>query len=296
VAKASSAISLIPSIIDSKHSTRQLNSRNTPKNLLANNPIGAIANYAQATVLAIRFGPDAMDFTSPRGQTRMYYNDIRAVYTDNLHAVVLRHRGSLCAFPRELLPDWSIELITPARNGSQPPDRPTVAELPPIPVIDAPTASFISGPDTARAMARTYAPHALRPLLTCTPILPILPLEAALLMHSRTGNAMALALSAVCLGFLALASILTLRQSARSYARAVPVGRPLTVHYGTDAVDFQQATARSRTPYSAIRSIDIRGPIAALTTARTSVCPRELLPDNAIAHMCAVNPRIKVKR
>ncbi|MEC3955599.1 hypothetical protein VMT65_21350 [Nocardia sp. CDC153] len=256
----------------------------------------AKANFVPGQVQAIRFGPDALDTSSSRGRTRMYYSDIRSVYTGYPGAVVLRYRGGLLALPQQLLPEWSIGLITAARRGGGPVNESAVTELPPIPTVEKPTATFVARTDTAGRMARTHTPYALRPLLGTALALAAMPLGVALLAHNRLGIAIVLALLVVIAGFLAMVAVTTLRQLTESYGLAVPPGLPLTVRYGSDAVDFQQAGAWTRTPYSSIRSITLRGPIAVVTTTRPTVCPRELIPDHALAHMCAVNPRIVVKR
>ncbi|MFE3189302.1 hypothetical protein ACFXHA_09860 [Nocardia sp. NPDC059240] len=255
----------------------------------------AATTSVPGTVTAIRFGPDALDGSGQRGRTRMHYNEIRSVFTDR-NAVVMRYRSGLLAFPRELFPDWSIELITQTRQVREPANETTVPPLPPIPTITNPTATFVCTPDTARRMARAYTPHALRPLLRTAAILAGMPLGIALIAHNRLGLTVALALLAVVAGFLALVAIITSRQTNQSYAHAVPPGLPITARYGPDAVDFQQADAWTRTPYSTIRSITLRGPITVVTTSRPTVCPRELIPAHAIAHMCAINPRIIIKR
>ncbi|MGW4244607.1 hypothetical protein [Nocardia sp. NPDC004722] len=247
------------------------------------------------TVTAIRFGPDALDGSGRRGRTRMYYSEIRSVYTDRPDVVVMRYRSGLLAFPRELFPDWGIELLR-TRQVQGPAAESTVPELPPIPPITNPTATFVPTPETARRMARAYTPHALRPLLPTAAILAGMPLGIALIAHNKLGLTVALALLAVVAGFLTLAAIITFRQTSQSYAHAVPPGGPLTARYGSDAMDFQYSDGWTRTPYSAIRSITRRGPIAVIATSDTSVCPRELIPDHALAHMCAINSRIVVKR
>ncbi|MEV6769827.1 hypothetical protein AB0N05_14485 [Nocardia sp. NPDC051030] len=256
----------------------------------------ARASYIPGTVLAVRFGPEAFDLSTERGRARFHYTRIRAVFNDRPDTVILRVGNALGGFPRELFPDWSIALITAATRGNAPAPAPNITELPPIPGIANPTATFIAEPDTARAMARAYTRQSLRPLLPGVSMLIVA--FAIIALVWRTGQALALALSltAVVAAFLALVSIMTIKQMSAGYAVAVPPHHPMTVRYGPDAVELQLTNSRSRTPYSIIRSINIRGPIAVVTTTSPTVCPRALIPDRAIEHMRTVNPRIVIKR
>ncbi|QIS15041.1 hypothetical protein [Nocardia arthritidis] len=256
----------------------------------------ARAGYVPGTVVAVRFGPDAFDFSSERGRARFHYARIRAVFNNRPDTVVLRIGDALCGFPRELFPDWSIDLIAAAKRGDGSASAPNIAELLPIPGLVQPTATFVAGPGTARAMARTYTWQTLRPLLPTAAMLIIPAFIVALVTHSGQVLALAVAVAVVVGGFVALVALLTVRQMSIGFACAAPPGQPMTVRYGSDAVELQLANSRSRTPYSVIRSVNVRGPIAVVTTTTPTVCPRDLVPDRAIEHMRTVNPRIVIKR
>ncbi|MVU79551.1 hypothetical protein GPX89_20170 [Nocardia sp. ET3-3] len=263
---------------------------------VARNMSAQAAMYAgPGMVMASRFGPDALDIAQFDGHTRLAYDQVRGVYPEPSGVVVLFYSGMFVGFPRELFPDWAIEILRSAAD-KRPWDASNLPPLPPIPRLEQPTVVMVADAGTAAAMARAISRQMLIVLVPVMAVLAVVGILQAWVTQGIPGLVTALVIATALFGIVLNGAARGKRLTREKYARLMPPGEPLAVRFGTYTVELQTATFRVRHPYNVIRSLRLRGPAALLGTTFVAAYPRELFPEHAITHMLGMNPRIRLKR
>ncbi|MFE3189304.1 hypothetical protein ACFXHA_09870 [Nocardia sp. NPDC059240] len=242
------------------------------------------ANFSgPGMTLAAKFGPDAMDIVSAQGYSRFRYADLRAFFADRPDVVILHHGPILTGYPRELFPDWAIELIRAGMRGESPVGSHRLPALSELPGTPQPSAVFVATADTAPQMAETYT----RAILRTGTIAMAIVVGAVLLVGAIMLSPLLLVIGAVLAAIFGSLLLVTATAGKRrlqaSFVLAMPPGQLLATQFGAQAFDIHTATGFVRHRYSAVRSLRFHGPAVMLSAGLLMPYPRELFPADMIA-------------
>lgn len=239
--------------------------------------------------MASRFGSGALDIAQANGITRLFYDRVRGIHVDR-DIVVLRYAQLFIGFPRELFPDWAIELIRAHRAASGTTGySANIPALPPIPPIEQPDVSMVADPGTAVAMARESFRVTLRSVAILSAIFAVLCLFLGRLLSHDHGLAAGLGLAVITTVWLLASAVRGGPKTRAAYQLSMPPGEPLSARFGSEAFEVRTASARIRHPYAAMTSMRAHGPAMVVRSGGIHVYPRELFPENAITHAGMVN-------
>lgn len=155
---------------------------------------------------------------------------------------------------------------------------------------------YVATAGTVRAMARAFVDHLFRVRRTWLFLALVwvlfagvflLGMDSSYSLRTRLGWSVALGLVPTVVLVLALAALSYVR-TIRSARTRVFDGAVLESGFGTDEFVFRNPVASSRTRYSVVRSIDVRGDhvfVRQHGVPLVAIYPRELFPDEAVEQM-----------
>lgn len=167
------------------------------------------------------------------------------------------------------------------------------APLPPIPVIESPTAVFYPGPDTAGILARAVARRARLSWESVRSFAMVWLVYMAILW-------IVVGWAAIVVSTILMVLILPLRfaigggqerRLAAQYRLILSPGQVMAARFGPEAVEIQQFDSRIRLSYRDIRKLEVRDQLIMMRLATGyTAYPRELFPDYALDYVHSVLP------
>ncbi|QLY31332.1 hypothetical protein H0264_02920 [Nocardia huaxiensis] len=251
---------------------------------------------APGAVLATRFGGDTMEIHQSDRRLSIAFRSVHEIIVHD-DAVLVRGAGLSTALPRELFPDWAVQLIrggsrrghTEQRAGQPPAALPDLPEIPPLTqpgavvTADAGTAERLNAANSRR-VTRDFA------LVIAFPTVPVL-LLLALGQHWALLIAFAVLL-AIGAGELLRRRSATDRKRLEELLRYAAPGRRIAVRFGPEAFDLQSATFHLRFTYTDIRAIHTYDGAVLVHGPRDVVAvPRELFTESAIDYLRSRIPK-----
>lgn len=250
-------------------------------------------------VMAIRFGAAEFDLHQADRRLRIRYDEIRGGVVDT-KAVLLGHEGLVAPLPRELFPEWAIDILS-ARvprlrgvSGLRSDDLPELPVLPELPPLAYPAAVFAARPDTAPKLNTAYYRRVTKDFgkvlafLGGTFSLPLL--LAGMWMHLLAY------ITAVLVGVALLLwkRSTAMRERAVSLLRYASAGQRIAIRFTPDAIDIHSAVFHFRTRYADMQTIDVQGDaVSILTPGILFTLPRELFTEHALGYLRSIMPAPK---
>ncbi|MGW5436668.1 hypothetical protein [Nocardia asteroides] len=220
----------------------------------------ALGDAVPATTWRVQFGADGIALTDHDSYSRFGRERIRSLSVDE-RVAVLHVDGMRLALPAPLFPAPLVERWHR--------DPASMDALPPLPAVPNPDTAVTADHDTARllAVAHLSEPWRRAKARINVALLALLIVGAAVVAGSNLGPlgaavpVLAGALYALFVGYSARHP----RESVlRMFRHAAAPGATLSARFGSDAVLLSTTSYLVRLPYTALGTIDIRGPVAAV--------------------------------
>lgn len=266
--------------------------RQLGKGPLARSHVAVIPPEEQT--LRIRFGQEAFELQDANYRARFQYGRFRAITVEPT-SVTLRMIDTDIAFPRQLFPDTVIDCVRGRISGRE--DVATLPQLPPLPLLDQPTATVTAGSHTAVQLAWAVTWRRARQLTQANAAVAAILMLVAVVIAGKQG----LFAGAVGAGMMILIALAARSTTAavgfvrlrRRFANSAADGGVFATRFGSDAVEVRTPEFYGHVRYDRVTKLSIsRHAIVMNHDGRATVTPRELFPDCAIAHMRAANPQL----
>ncbi|MEV6359905.1 hypothetical protein [Nocardia asteroides] len=221
----------------------------------------ALGEAVPATTWRVRFGADGIALTDHDSYSRIGRDRIRSLSVDG-QVAVLHFDGMRLALPAPLFPAPLVERWHRAAR-----DPAIMDALPPLPAVPSPDTVVTADHDTARLLAAAHHTEPWRQAKAKfnVALLTLLAVGAAVVAGRNLGP-LGAAAPVVAVGLYALCVWYSVRNptecALRKFRHAAVPGATLSARFGSDTVLLSTTSYLVRLPYTALGSVEIRGPVA----------------------------------